>query len=186
MAKLRGVLVLAAILMVPGMAMAQADAPRWSYVEAGYIDFDPDSGLSDDGWFAGGSMQIFKNVHLVAEYQNIGQYTFWNAGGGFHGMLGEKADLFGQIMWANVDIEDSDVSEDGYNLEGGIRWKIIKWFELRGQVNWLDYGDAGDDTTVEVGALFSFINDRMGVGASYESGDNETARAYFRFNFGKS
>ena len=185
MAKLRGVLVLAAILMVPGMAMAQGESPKWSYVEAGYIDFDPDEGLSDDGWFAGGSMQIFKAVHLVAEYQDIGGYTFWNAGGGVHGLLGEKADLFGQVMWANVDIEDSDVSEDGYNVEGGIRWKIAKWFELRGQVNWLDYGDAGDDTTVEVGALFTFINDRLGVGASYESGDADTARAFVRFNFGK-
>jgi hypothetical protein len=185
MSKVRVVLVLAAILMAPGMAMAQGESPKWGYIEAGWIDFDPDEGLSDDGFFAGGSMQLFKHIHLVAEYQDIGDYTFWNAGGGLHGLLGEKADLFGQIMWANVEVEDSDIDEDGYNLEAGIRWKIIKWFELRGQVNWLDYGDAGDDTTVEVGALFTFINDRIGVGASYESGDADTARAFFRFNFGK-
>jgi hypothetical protein len=185
MSKVRVVLVLAAVLLVPGMAMAQGESPKWSYVEGGFIDFDPDEGLSDDGWFAGGSMQIFKNFHLVAEYQDIGEYTFWNAGGGWHGLLGEKADLFGQIMWANVESEDSDVDEDGYNLEAGVRWKIVKWFELRGQVNWLDYGDAGDDTTVEFAGLFTFLNDRIGVGGSYETGDADTARAYFRFNFGK-
>ena len=48
-----------------------------------------------------------------------------------------------------------------------------------------DYGDAGDDTTFEVGGLFLFLKDRMGVGARYETGDADTARAYFRFNFGK-
>src|SRR5262245_52266834 len=99
MSKLRVVLVLSAVLMAPGLARAQGDAPKWGYVEAGYIDLDPDEGLSDDGWFAGGSMQLFKMFHLVAEYDAVGDYTFWNAGGGWHGLLGKKADLFGQIMW---------------------------------------------------------------------------------------
>jgi hypothetical protein len=185
MSKLRVVLVLSVVLMAPGLAMATGEAPKWGYVEAGYIDFDPDEGLSDDGWFAGGSMQLFKMFHLVAEYDDVGDYTFWNAGGGWHGLLGEKADLFGQIMWANVQIDDGDVDEDGYNLEGGVRWKIVPMFELRGQVNRVDYGDAGDDTTVEVAGLFTFLKDRIGAGASYESGDADTARVFGRFNFGK-
>jgi hypothetical protein len=176
----------AALLLIPGMALAQGESPKWSYVEGGFIDFDPDEGLSDDGWFAGGSIGIFKNFHLMAEYQDVGEYTFWNAGGGWHGLLGDKADLFGQILWANVEVDDSDVDEDGYDLQAGVRWKLAKWFELLGQVNWVDYGEeAGDDTTVEVGALFTFLDDRMGVGARYETGDADTARAFFRFNFGK-
>ena len=81
--------------------------------------------------------------------------------------------------------DDGDVDEDGYNLEGGIRWKIVDMFEFRGQVNRVDYGDAGDDTTVEVAGLFTFLKDRIGAGASYESGDADTARVFGRFNFGK-
>jgi hypothetical protein len=185
MSKARVVLVLSALLMASGLAMAQ-EAPKWSYVEVGWIDFDPDNGASDDGAFAGGSMQIFKHFHLVAEYDDIGDYTFWNAGGGWHGLLGDKADLFGQIMWANVEVDDSDISEDGYDLQAGVRWDILKWLEVKGQVNWVDYGgDAGDDTTVEVGALFLFLKNRIGAGVNYETGDSDTARAFFRFNFGK-
>lgn len=185
MPKPRALLIAALLLVVPGLALAQAEAPKWTYVEAGYIDFDPDEGLSDDGFFAGGSLRIFKHFHLVAEYDDVGDYTFWNAGGGWHGLLGDKADLFGQIVWANVDIDDSDVSEDGYDLQAGFRWKIVKWFELLGQVNWVDYGgDVGDDTTVEVGGLFLFANDHFGAGARYETGDADTARVFARFSFG--
>lgn len=186
MSKLRVLLVLATVLMAPGLAMARGEAPKWGYVEAGYINFDPDAGGSNDGWFAGGSMQLFKMFHLVAEYDDVGDYTFWNAGGGWHGLLGERADLFAQIMWANVDIADGDVNEDGYTLEGGLRWKIVDMFEFRGQVNRPDYGgDVGSDTTVEVAGLFTFLKDRIGVGASYESGDADTARVFGRLNFGK-
>ena len=186
MSRIRYPLVLVAALLAPSLVLAQGESPKWGYIEAGYIDFNPDEGASDDGWFAGGSMNLFKHFHLVAEYNDVGEYTFWNAGGGLHGLLGEKADLFAQVMWANIEVEDSDIDESGYDIEGGVRWKIIKWFELRGQVNWVDYGgDVGDETTGEVGALFTFINDRIGIGADWEIGDSDTVRAFFRFNFGK-
>lgn len=71
-------------------------------------------------------------------------------------------------------------------MQAGVRWKIVKWFELLGQANWVDYGgDIDSDTTFEVGGLFLFAKDRLGVGARYETGDSDTARAYFRFNFGR-
>jgi hypothetical protein len=187
MTRIKALLFAAAMLIAPGVALAQGESPRWSYVEGGFIDFDPDEGLSDDGWYAGASFRIFKHFHIVGEYQDVGDYTFWNAGGGWHGLLGEPADLFGQILWTNVEIDDGDVDEDGYDLQAGVRWKLAKWLELSGQVNWVDYGgDVGDDTTFEVGGLFSFLNDRMGVGARFETGgDADTARVYYRFHFGK-
>jgi len=175
-------LVFVAILVAPSLVLAQDEAPKWSYVEAGWIDFNPDEGLSDDGWFAGGSMKLFKNFHLLAEYDDIGDYTFWNAGGGWHGLLGEKADVFAQVMWANVQVDDDDIDEDGYDVQAGVRWRLIKWLELLGQVNWVDYGDAGDDTTGQIGALFTFK--RIGIGANWETGDADTARAFVRFSFG--
>ena len=185
MLKMKCLLMLVAMLLVPGLALAQEGAPKWGYIDAGFIDFEPDQGLSDDGWFAVGSMNLFKNFHLVLEYNDVGNYTFWNAGGGWHGLLGEKADLFAQVMWANLEVDNSNIDEDGYDVEAGIRWKIIKWFELRGQVNWVDYGDAGDDTTGEAGVLFTFLKDRIGIGASWETGDADTTRGFVRFQFGK-
>lgn len=186
MPKLKFLLTAAVLLVVPGWAMAQTGAPKWTYVEGGIIDFDPDEGPSDDGGFVGGSLKLFKHFHVVAEYDDVGDYTFWNAGGGWHGLLGDKADLFGQIVWANVQVDDNDIDEDGYDIQAGVRWKLVKWFELLGQVNWVDYGgDVGDDTQFEVGGLFTFANDHLGAGARYEIGDANTARAFFRFSFGK-
>ena len=187
MSRIKSLLVLVALLLAPTLARAQAEPPKWSYIQAGWMDFDPDGGLSDDGVFAGGSLKLFKMFHIVAEYDDIGDYTFWNAGFGWHGLLGDKADLFAQAVWANVEIDGTDIDEDGYELQAGFRWKIIQWFELKAQANFVDYGgDVGDDTTGEVGALFCFLKDRIGVGAEWEGGgDADTARAFFRFNFGK-
>ena len=182
--KMKCVLVLMVVLLAPALAMAQAEAPKWGYIEGGWIDFDPDDGVSDDGWFAGGSMKLGKNFHLVAEYDDIGLYSFWDAGGGWHGLLGEKADLYAQVVWSNIQFDENDIDESGYEIQGGVRWKIIKWFELKGQINWVDYGgDVGDEAAGEVGALFLF--GRFGVGLDWETGDNETTKAYFRLNFGK-
>ena len=177
---LAGVLMFAAF----GVAFSQ-DAPKYTYVEAGYIDFDPEGGLSDDGWFAGGSINLFKNFHLAAEYDDVGDYTFWNAGGGWHGLLGEKADLFAEAMWNDVQVDGSDFSDDGYEVAGGVRWKLAKWLELKGKVTWVDYSESGDDTALEIQALFLLMNDRLGLGAAWETADADTLRAFARFNFGQ-
>ena len=190
MSRVKHLLVLIVLVMAPTLAtraLAQKEPPKWSYIEAGYIDFDPDSGASDDGSFAGGSFTLFKNLHIVAEYDDVGAYTFWDAGIGWHGLFGDPADLYAQVVWSNIEVDDSDIDEDGYEVQAGVRWKLIKWFELKLQANWVDYGgDVGDDTTGEVGALFLFAKDRFGVGADWEGGgDAETARAFFRFSWGK-
>jgi hypothetical protein len=185
--KLKYLVFLVAVMMAPGLALAQPEPPKWSYIEAGYTDFNPDNGDKDNGWYAAGSMKLFKNFHLVAEYDDVGAYTFWNAGGGWHGLGGKKADLYAQVVWSNIKVDEGDINEDGYTVQGGIRWKLIKWFELKLQANWVNYGgDVGEDTTGEVGALFVFLKDRIGIGADWTGGsDSKTGRAFLRFNFGK-
>jgi len=194
MPRIKSLLVLVALMSAPGLALAagQAEPPKWGYIEAGWIDFSPDDlGSvdleSDDGAFAGASIGLGKNFHILAEYDDVGDYTFWNAGFGWHGLFGDKADLYAQAVWANIDIDNADISEDGYELQAGVRWKLIRWFELKLQANWVDYGgDFSSDTTGEVGALFVFFKDRMGIGADWAGGgDADTSRVFLRFNFGK-
>ena len=187
MSRIKYLLALVVLVMAPGLALAQKEAPKWGYLEAGYIDFSPDEGDSDNGAFAGVSFGLGKNFHIVAEYDDAGNYSFWDAGAGWHGLFGEPADLYAQVVWSNIEVSDSDISEDGYEVQAGVRWKIIKWFELKVQANWVDYGgDIGDDTTGEVGALFTFAKDKIGFGAEWEGGgDADTTRAFFRWNFGK-
>ena len=179
-------LALVAFLVVPCVAMAQdAPKPGYTYVEVGWIDFDPDSGVSDDGGYAEGGLTIFKNFHLVAAYEGVGDYTFWNAGGGWHGLLGDKADVFAEILWNDVDVDSGggSFSDDGYEVSGGVRWNVGKRLELKGAVNYLDLDSGGDDTSFEAEAMFAF--GKFGVGANYEFGDSDVLRVFGRFTFGK-
>lgn len=177
---------LVAFLLVPCVAMAQ-EAPRYTYVEVGYIDFDPDSGLSDDGGYAKGSLTFFRNFHLLAGYDAVGDYTFWNVGGGWHGLLGEKADIFANILWNDVEVDTGagKVSDDGYEVAGGVRWNLLTWLELKGAVNYLDLDSGGDDTSFEAEVLVALFKGKLGVGANYEVGDTDTFRVFGRFTFGK-
>jgi hypothetical protein len=178
-----------ALLCTSTLALAadsDKPAPKWSYIEAGYMDFNPDEGLNDDGWYAGGSAKIAM-FHIFAEYDDIGDYTFWNAGFGWHGLLGQPADLYFQAQWNDIEVDTGNVSvsDDGYELSAGVRWKILKWLEVKGQANWADYSDSGDEWQGEVGVLFSILNDRLGFGADYFLGENsDTLRGYIRWSFG--
>jgi hypothetical protein len=179
-----------AVLCVSSIALAadgDKPAPKWSYVEAGYMDFNPDNGLDDNGAYAGVSFGFLKMIHVFAEYDDIGDYTFWNAGAGWHGLFGDPADLYAQVQWNDVKVDTgtNDVSDDGYEVAVGARWKILKWLEVMGEVSWADYSDSGDDTQGKVGVLFSFLNDHLGVGATYELGDADVLRGYARFSWGK-
>jgi hypothetical protein len=164
--------------------------PKWSYVEAGYMDFNPDAPgtVSEDGWYAGGSAKIAM-FHVFAEYDDIGNYTTWNAGFGWHGLLGEPADLYFQAQWNDVKVDTTgggSVSDDGYEVSAGVRWKILKWLEVKGQANWADYSDAGDEWSGDAGVLFSLLNDRLGFGADYLlTENNDTIRGYVRWSFGR-
>jgi len=177
---------LVAFLLVPCVAMAQ-EAPRYTFIEVGYIDFDPDSGVSDDGGYAKGSLTIFKNFQLVAGYDAAGDYTLWNVGGGWHGLLGEKADVIASITWNDVEVDTGTVkvSDDGYELAGGVRWNLFTWLEVKGQVNYLDLDSGGDDTSFEAEGVVSIFKGKLGVGANLEFGDSDTLRVFGRFTFGK-
>ena len=173
------------VVLAAGTVSAQ-EAPRWGYVEAGLIDFDPDDGVSDDGLFAGVSFSVLRMFHLIAEYDDVGDYAFWNAGVGWHGLLPEQADLFAEIAWQDIEVDTGagDVSDDGYRLAGGVRWMLGDRFELKGTVARVDF-DAGSDTTFEAEGLFFLLDNKLGLGASYETGDADTLRAFGRWNFGR-
>jgi hypothetical protein len=178
-----------AILSVVTLASAQdKEPPKWSYVEAGYIDFNPDAGLSDDGWYAGGSVSIIKMLHIFAEYDDVGDYTFWNAGVGWHGLFGDPGDLYAQVQWNDVSVDTGagSADDDGYEVGVGVRWKFLKWLEAKAEVDWADYDQAGDDLAYQAGVLFTFLGDKVGVGVNYElADDNETLRGFARWNFGR-
>ena len=185
MAKTKCLLAMVALLAAVGTVSAQEAAPQWGYIEGGFIDFDPDAGVSDDGFFAGGSIPIFKMFHIVAEYDEVGDYSFWNAGVGWHGLFGDPLDLFVDVRWTDVQFDDdtNDFSDDGYTVSGGLRWMLGQRFELKGTVTQIELDES--DTTFEIEGLFFMMENRLGLGASFETGDSDTMRAFLRWNFGR-
>ena len=67
MSKLKALVSALIMLIAPAAALAQVQPPKWSYIEAGFIDFDPDAGPSDDGSYIGGSFGLFKRFHVDGE-----------------------------------------------------------------------------------------------------------------------
>ena len=177
---------LATLAVLLSSSVTLAAAPPWTYVEAGYLNVDPDDLDSGDAWFAGGSFGFLKNFHASAryvdgDYTDNADYTYWEFGGGWHGLLGEKADLVAEVSW--VDTEVSSSSDDGLGLTGGVRWKVLEFLELDGFVNWVDY-DSGSEESYEARAIFDVW--RIGVGVSAEFADSVNQYNVFaRFAFGK-
>ena len=180
-------LVITTALVAAGPAFAAE--PSYSYIEAGGIDRDfSTDDLESDGWFAGFSFGT-KHFHFLGEYSDtsgtggIGDTTTWGLGVGWHGLFGERADLVIEANYVDVDVRTvlGKVGDDGLLGRGGVRWRMIKWFELNGFVNYLNLDDAGSDSGYEINALFYF--GPVGVGAGWASADVDTATVYFRWNF---
>jgi len=95
--------IICAVFVAASMA-AQASAPPWIYVEGGYLVNDPDEfSETGDNWFVGG-MGGGKMWHVFIEYQN-GDFVDgvdnenWEVGLGWHGLLGERADLVADVAY---------------------------------------------------------------------------------------
>jgi hypothetical protein len=173
-------------IVFTGSALADGEAPPWTYVEVGYSNVDVDA-LDDkgDGWFAGGSFggkrwHVFGN-YAQSETDDLAvDVDKWYAGAGWHGLLGEKADLFADVAY--VDATIGPVDDTGYFGRLGVRWRLIKLLELGANTRFEDLGDLDDDLVWEANAILYFW--RLGIGVNYEIQDDiDTFNGYVRFVF---
>jgi hypothetical protein len=167
------------VVLSAGAGAVLAQSPGWKYVEGGLWNVNPDRGSSEDGWFLGGSWELGKETrfHVFAEAGDLDSNTQWSVGGGWHGLLGERADIVAEGAFVDAD------EVDGFRVAGGVRWMLLRRLELNGWVNYVDL-DSTDQTSFEVGAIFD-LTKRFGVGGSYDWGDDfDTTRVFVRFNFG--
>jgi hypothetical protein len=169
-------LLLIAIAFVVGTVHAQT--VNWKYVEGGWLNFDPDAGSSEDGLFLGGAVDLGKApFHLYGQFGDIGDLDLVQVGGGWHGLLGERADLFADGAFYDIDVED------GFKVRFGVRWMVSQRLELNGNLAWTEL-DFSDNRSAAANGIFD-LTKRLGVGGGFEWGDNfSVARIFARFNFG--
>ena len=170
------------ILLVIGIVLlsgaVHAQTVNWKYVEGGWGAVDPDHGSSENGWFVGGAVDLGKApIHLFAEFGDFGRLDNWQVGGGWHGLLGKRADLFADGAFYDTN------ADDGFTIRFGARWMLSKRLELNGNLAWTEL-DFSDNKSAVVNAIFD-LTKRFGIGGGIEWGDNwSRARVFARFNFG--
>lgn len=177
-------------------APAFAGDLSYNYVDLSYrffeLDDDDFSGIDvdGDGPAISGSVEVADNWFITAGYTTVDfdfnvDYDQFGIGAGYHADMSENADVFVTLSYvsAEVSTDFGSVDEDGYGITVGLRGMVSDKVELSGALGYVDLGDAGDDTTLGVMAVYNFTeNFGMGVGA--QIGDDMTgygigARFYF-------
>ena len=170
------VLIVIAIASLVGTVHAQTVS--WKYLDAGWAGADPDRGSSENGFLVDGAVDLGKvPIHLFGEFNDLGPHNVWQLGGGWHGLLGERADLFADGAFYDADVDD------GFRIRFGVRWMLTERFELNGFLAWTDL-DLTDNQSLAGNVVYDFTK-RFGIGGGVEWGDSyNSARAFARFHFG--
>jgi len=169
---------LVALAFAPLAPAQAAEEPRYTFVEAGWVREDPDGGSTDNGWFAGGSFST-RRFHFFAEYADQGPFEVWQTGGGWHGLLGQRADIVAEAAYVDAD------SDEGYRATAGVRWYVAERLEIGGFANRTDVGSF-ENNSFSIQGIWDFTG-RFSVGANLAFGDeSDTLRAFARFYLGKN
>ena len=183
------------------------EGPDWTYLEASYLSSEIDLGVSNfddlepDGWEIGGSVGLgewfFINGAYSQESDNvkINGYKIdldldrYYVGLGAAWSVTNTTDLYGRAAYEGWKSEPSalgqeaDNDEDGYSVSVGVRSKLWKILELKGEIGTIDVDEfVENEARAEVGAYYTMRY--FTVGASYIWIDDlETFKATLRYEF---
>ena len=187
------------ILLFALSASSSAEEFDYNYVFLGYGNTDFDNINSDgDGITLGGSYGFTDRLHGFASYDaaalgNNGLGTNvdasrWRAGVGYNTSMSDNLDLYARLSYEYVEIDVpilGGVDDNGLGFGVGLRFAASDQLELVAGVNYVDYGDFGDDTSLEVGGLYSFT-EAFALGLAAETSDDFTSYSISgRFYFGR-
>lgn len=186
-----------ALLGLPLCAMA--DGLSYSYLEGGYVSSKLDEGDVDaDGYRAKLSVLINEGVYVLGGYseaetdENAIGATFTTksitAGLGVRFEIFDATDLNIEGAWVNGKLErdgaalDTDVEDDGYQINAGVRHLFFPQLEAGLNVGYTDVFD--DDDFNYTGTVLFHVIPMLSLGGSYTIADNaDTWTAGARFNF---
>ena len=187
------------ILVLALSASASAQNFDYTYLTLGYGNTDFDALDADgNGFSLGGSYAFTDKIHGFAGYENadldssflVGSVdaTRINAGVGYNTTMSDKLDMFARLSYEYVDLDggagNGSVDDSGLGFGVGLRYAASPQLELDAGINYVDYGDLGDDTSLEVGGLYDFT-DSFSLGLVVETSDDVTTITLGgRFYFG--
>lgn len=187
----------AAVLASPLAATAQELS--YNYVEAGYVQVEPDDGdIEFDGFRAKVSGQIAEQVYLFASYGEIESDEFLGgatieqevitAGLGYRIPVAAATDLTAEAAFVSVDVSaegpvgSGSDDDTGFGLGLGLRHLFTPYVEGAVNVDYVDVFDE-DETTLTLSGLFH-LTPALSLGAGYSiSDDADGWTVGGRFNF---
>lgn len=174
-------------------AVAMAEGPSYSYIQAAYQEIDVDiAGNVDadgDGYGVAGSIAINEDWFMFAgwstfDLESVVDLDQLQIGAGWRSAISEKTDWFASLAYIDYDLSVQGLgsgSEDGFGVGLGIRSMVNPNLELYGQATYEDVGDG--DTTFAAGLWYT-VSGNLALGAGVDVGDDITAygvgiRLYF-------
>lgn len=183
-----------------------AAGPRYTYIEGGVADVDRELVIFDSGeeWFVHGSWGQ-QRFHVFAEYAEADfgiafnpptgdlSEDQWSIGFGWHGMLGERADLVAEAGLIQADVVSTTVvpgfapmvlssDKEGFFVRGGVRWRILPRIELEGSITHVDVDNILVDEVFRL-AVIGYLK-RIGIGVSFATADErDRTEVFLRFEF---
>lgn len=195
--RMLGTLCTAAALGAPLAATAQELS--YNYVEAGYVQVEPDDADVDyDGFRAKASGRIADQVYLFASYGELESDEFAGgataeqevitAGLGYRIPVAPVTDITAEAAFVSVDFSvdgplggGSD-DDTGFGLGLGLRHLFTPYVEGAVNVDYVDVFDE-DETTLTLSGLFH-LTPALSLGAGYSiSDDADGWTVGGRFNF---
>lgn len=198
-------LVQVALLAIALAGPASAhEAPRYTWLQAGYVDieFDDVDGLAldGDGISVAGSVALSETVHVFAdrldgdidvEGDGLGglraDYTAVTAGIGFRFPVSDTVDVLARLAWVGAEVEvlDVDEEEDGHAISAGVRAMVTSRLEVNGFITRTDFGGGfGSETSVAAGAVYA-VTPRLSAVAGVSLSDDVTEYSVgLRLHFG--
>ena len=166
--KLTLTIIASALALMP--LTGRTDGLSYTYWQASYVGADID-GIDPnlDGYGLYGSFELTKEVFLYAGYSDISASIYGydlseqdiTVGLGYAWSLMKNLDLVGRAGYAGAKAHIDDygsASESGYTVSVGLRGRPADRLELEGGVGYVDFPNAGSNTSVGVGVQWYFTD----------------------------
>jgi long-subunit fatty acid transport protein len=181
-----------AVLLLIASASANAQGFDYNYLQLEYTNIELDDvSVDGDGFGLSGSYAINPDWHVFAGYQAAGldfgvDATFLAAGIGYNTELSPVVDAYARLSYQYIDLDTpsfGSVDDNGLGFDVGLRYAASKDLELNAGIEYVDFGDGGDDTGFYAGALWKFTDAfALGLGGSWAddvSAYTLSGRVYF-------
>ena len=182
------------ILLLAFSTASFADDFDYNFVDLSYgiLEFD-DIDVDGDGFGIGGSFAINSDFHVFGGYQSAGldfgvDVSQFAAGIGYNTELSPTVDAIARLSYQYAEVDApgfGSVDDNGFGFGVGLRFAASDFLEIAASIDYVDFGDGGDDTGFWLGAVYSFT-DAFDAGVSGSWGDDiSTYLLTGRFYFGR-